>query len=271
MRRRRRDEIGDEATLLCLEGRDGVVSSDHGSGHLERVGAPVEHVGNRDREIADQCGMGHVPEIADPYDRAGLVDEQILPAHVVVDDLCPQVVDHRANPRVESLDYLRGDFAHCPAQVRETGAKARGAPDVPLDLVAGGRMEEAPQCPPQPGDRLAPFEESPVIQLLPFRVTAPEEREQPHEGFAPVRSCRRPPRRPIERGDDLAHRQSRVDTRNVAKGGGLHLYNVESISGVIELEEEAGAVAKGDSEVEVTLAVEGEQLSGEPESCLQHR
>ena len=57
-------------------------------------------------------------------------------------------------------------------------------------------------------------------------------------------------------------------TGRVGKGGGLHLYNVESVGGVMELEEEAGAVAYGDSEVEVTLPVEREKLSGEPEGSL---
>ena len=116
--------------------------------------------------------MRHVTEVRDACDAAADIDQHVVQAHVVVDDLGSELSESRGHVRFEPVENVlhQGPSPLVP-NVGDHRPERGGSPDVPQDRVARGRMEEAPQGAAEPGHRDAPSVKCLRVQFLGGRGT----------------------------------------------------------------------------------------------------
>jgi hypothetical protein len=253
-----RDQVREQPGLLVVQRRHRGVAADHDLRRADRVGAPVQHIRDGDRQVAHQRGVGHVPEVDDAADLEVLAEQQVVQAEVGVDHLGPQPGQHRGYLGLEPVQdacHLRpasgvGDMAEQWAQRGQAG-------DVPEDPVVRRGVEEAPQRPAQAGRGLPDGPDRPGAERCRGHGAPGQEREQPHRVCPAIRPGHLGPGVPRGGRDHPHHRQPRIHLLDVAQGGRLHVQNRPRVRRIGDLEKEPLPGGGVHPEVLVPLAGQG--------------
>ena len=247
----RAERVADQRALDRLERRDRRVPVEQGGGRTEQLVALADRqhrVEGRDR-VGEQRRVRHVAEVHDARDAPVVVEERVVEREVAVHHLRAQPRPARQHSFLESVEHPANER---PSIVildrRGHGSERQAVLDVPEQHPVGGGVEEPPQRPAEPRERLAVGPQRSVVEVDAVGRAAPRhERRHAHHvtratflvthggdvdiGVAFRREGRR-------------DRQRRVDPQRVSRGPDLHVEHVGPFPGVGDLEDASLAVVR---------------------------
>jgi hypothetical protein len=262
-------QVSEDPGLDVLERGHRLIAVHHRPGHVQGVGPPIQDVRDCHGQIADQGGVGHVAEVGDPRDAPTFIDQHVVEAHVVVEDLGSEPRQHGKDTRLESVE---GPLDHRPLLgVQDVGhhrAQSRCTADIPQDRVPSRRVDEPAEGPPEPGHRNSPGAQGFLVQLLGGRIVAVQEGEEPDQRRAPVVTRDARPVVAIHRRDQAHHGEVGVLPLDVQDRLRLELDHRDVVGRILDLQEERGTPVLVEPEVQVALAGQGSEGTGAAEDPL---
>ena len=261
-----RDQVEQQVQFLGLQRIDPVIGGGDAAGDVDRRRLVQDGVGAGNRQLADGRAMDRIAEIdqaGDPRaDRA--IHQQVIVVGIAVDDLRPQPRQPRRHLGLEPVEEVLEDAA-LPAVLDELQPRPRPPRllDVPVEQPMGAGVAEALQRAIQPAQAFAQA----VVQLrcLPAAgIELPRQpAHQPHHVLNAAPVCLAQVLATQGR-TQMRQRQVRIDRLHVAQQRGLEGQRLAVLRLVGDLQDPAGAVALGQPEVLVPLAVERLQGAGQP-------